>query len=38
MSGQEVSVYRHHVRTGECGAAPIYTVTSELIGSEINLT
>ena len=38
MSSQEVSVYKRHVHTGECGAAPIYTVTSELNGSEINLT
>ena len=38
MSWQEVSFYRRHVHTGECGAAPIHIVTSELNGSEIDLT
>ena len=31
-----MSVNKHRVRTGECGAASIYTVTGELNGSEID--
>ena len=33
MSGQEVSVYKHRVQTGDCR-----TVTRELNGPEMDLT